>query len=95
MDHWRSLVVFDAFAVGMRAKVGPVDQIDIDHLVAKAEQLLGSSDELTRAIMRFATQYQICQLDRAVVAQLGEELSDYAQSQTYVLNARERRDIDG
>lgn len=96
MSHARMQVIFSAFALALRAKVGDVDQLDIDSLVATSEQMLGSDDPLTRAINTFATQYQVCHLDKAIVARLGDDLASYCQSQTYMLQASAPRvDIYG
>lgn len=92
----RMAVKFDAFAVGMSAQVGGLVEMDVDALVTKAEQLLGSDDQLTQAITGFATQYQLARYEPARLAELGRHLVAYVDA----VNTPEppdlnRRDIHG
>lgn len=75
MSHDNVLAVkFDAFAVAMQAKAGGLEDFDVDSLVAKAEQLLGSDHPVARAVMAFATQYQLDPRDAVHVAEHGDIL---------------------
>ena len=76
----RMAVKFDAFAVGMTAQVGGLTEIDVDALLTKAEQLLGSGDQLTRAICGFATQYQLARYQPDKLAELGRHLVAYVNA---------------
>ena len=73
----RLSVKFDAFSVGMRAQVNDLNQTDIDALIAKSEQLLGSDDILARAITGFATQLQLNPRDPDWLKQQGRALTDF------------------
>jgi hypothetical protein len=55
----RVAVGLKALAVAMAGKARTLDAQDVHDLVTEAEQVLGSGDELTRAIMEFATQYEV------------------------------------
>lgn len=59
MSRDRVSVGLKALAVAMSAKARALDAQDVHDLVTEAEQLLGSADDLTRAIMEFATQYEV------------------------------------
>ncbi|GHF33152.1 hypothetical protein [Seohaeicola zhoushanensis] len=88
-------VKFDAFAVAMQAKAGGLQQLDIDALVTKSEQLLGSAHRLSLAITHFATMWDVAQSDPQRVS-LGDELLTFVQA----LNmpeppGQDRRDLHG
>lgn len=96
MSGWntRVSVKFDAFSVAMQAKVGGLQQLDIDALVTKAEQMLSSDDPLTRAVNSFATQYDIA--DERRRRELGEDLLATIQSMNMPEPpGQDRRDIYG
>jgi hypothetical protein len=69
-------VITDATAVAMRAMVGDLDPLDVDHLVTRATQLLDSEDPVFRAVTGFATQHELCRRQPAALAAIGTELRD-------------------
>ena len=77
--HEEMQVRFDAFDVALQAKVGGLQQLDIDALVAKAEQLLTSNHRLAREICAFATDYEVATPEARRA--LGDRLLTFVQSE--------------
>jgi len=85
--------------VAMRAMIGELDQSAVDNMRALAEEL-ACGQVLFRAIIGFATQYEILRYDAAALRRQGEILRDVvidvagtpAGSGTAL---PERSDIDG
>jgi hypothetical protein len=75
-DRGRVGIGFKVLAVAMAGKAGQLDPQDVHDLVTEAEQVLGSANALTRAIMDFATQYEVDRYDAAIVAALADRLHE-------------------
>lgn len=69
-------VITDATAVGMRAMVGDLDPLDVDHLVTRAGQLLEADDPVFRAVTSFATQHELCRRQPEALREIGAQLRD-------------------
>lgn len=67
-------VMFGAFGVAMKGIAGQLDPQDVADLVTRAEELLGSAAPEARAVMAFATQYELHRQDPARVADLSKWL---------------------
>lgn len=89
-------VLLAALAVAMRARTGGLIGHEVDDMRIRAEELLERDDELRRAIMGFATGYELHRHDPAAVAELGEELDrNIERDLRPVPPDIERRDIHG
>lgn len=69
-------IMADATSVGMRAMIGGLDPLDVDHLVTRASQLLETDDPVFRAVTTFATNHEICRHRPAELAAIGAQLRD-------------------
>ena len=85
-----------AQAVAMRAMVNDLDQMSVDDMRTRAEELLDTDLPIYRAVTGFATQYDLASHDPEALAMQGRILRDAvlaAVGSGPVLV--ERRDIDG
>lgn len=91
-------LMMSAQSVAMRAMLGDLDAHAVDDMRTRAEEL-GCGQALFRAIMSFATQYELVRRDPGALRVQGEALRDaiLEASAGPVSHAqlRERRDIDG
>jgi hypothetical protein len=69
-------VMTDATSVAMRAMVGDLDPLDVDHLVTRATQLLETDDPVFRAVTGFATQHELYRRQPDQLRELGTALRD-------------------
>lgn len=88
--------LFAAQAVALSARCNQLTVHAVDDMRTKAEELLARDDPLRRAIIAFATGYEVLARDRYGLRKLGEVLQ--ADLET-VLNPdapqpRHRRDLD-
>ena len=75
---------FEAFALGMKARVNGVDAEDVEELRQRAEQLIDDADDpVRRAITEFATQYELCAHDFARLSELGDDLTGRIERANY------------
>lgn len=74
MSRDRTAIGMKVLAVAMSGKAGTLDPGDVHDLVTEAEQVLGSADPLTRAVMEFATQYEVDRYSPETVAALAAGL---------------------
>jgi len=63
-----------ALSVAMNAKLGRCDQMDVDAMVATAQQLLKEGDVLRLACTEFATGFEMHWRDPEQIERLGENL---------------------
>lgn len=63
-----------AKAVALSARTGSLTMHAVDDARTKAEELLGRSDDLRSAIIRFATKFEEFRRDAYALSKLGEEL---------------------
>lgn len=91
----RMPVLFAAQAISLSARTNVLTRHAVDDMRERAEQLLPEGDELRRAILTFATQYEILHRDTYGLKVLGEALQrDVDVAMGASPPARKRRDID-
>jgi hypothetical protein len=70
----RMPAMFAAEAVALNAITGSRTMHMVDDMRTKAEELLARDDDLRRAILAFATQYEVLKRDEYGLKVLGEQL---------------------
>lgn len=81
-------VAMSALAVAYKAKLGDLDQIDVDQMITLVQQLLPSASFLAKSCTEFATQHELHWQEPARLADLGEKLR-------YAVELDARPDVDG
>lgn len=90
-------VMMSAQHVAMRARLGELEQLDVDDMLTRAEELLDHGADLYRAITGFATQFQMARHDAGALAMQGRILQEAVDAAAGLSPAPrpERRDVDG
>lgn len=92
----RMAVLLAAQHVAMRAKLGEVDPMDVDDLLARAEEMLDHGSDLYRAVTSFATRFQVVRHEREELVREGRWLAHAVEKDLgLVPELPERRDLDG
>ncbi|MBY5988192.1 hypothetical protein KUV49_09620 [Roseovarius atlanticus] len=88
---------FAAFAVGQRAKVNDLEQWQVDEMRAKAERYIANpQDVLRRAVIGFATRYELDRHNPTQLYEIGTALVDLVDTLNVpVPPAQDRKDIYG
>jgi hypothetical protein len=86
-----------AKAVALSARTGSLTLHMVDDMRARAEELLGRDDDLRRAVLTFATMYEVYRRDPDALRKLGEGLDRDIEAAIGIVRPelRHRRDIDG
>ncbi len=85
-----------ALAVAMAAIVNDLDQLAVNDMRTRAEELLDHGSPLYRACTGFATQYQVCHTDPDALAMQGRILKEAVHRELGLIqDAPARRDTDG
>lgn len=89
-------VILAAQHIAMRAKLNEVDALDVDDMLARAEEILDHGSDFYRAITGFATRYQVVRHDAEALALEGRWLAHAVEKELGLVRALpERRDLDG